>query len=51
MLLCRATHQFSMAIQPRLSELKRKEEEGIILILKYLITKLYHLRLSIIPLL
>lgn len=26
--LCRVTHQFSMAIQPRLSEVRRKEEEG-----------------------
>ncbi|XP_047001587.1 protein expanded [Schistocerca americana] len=25
--LCRTTHQFSMAIQPRLSEVRRKEEE------------------------
>nr|CAD7599151.1 unnamed protein product [Timema genevievae] len=25
--LCRVTHQFSMAIQPRLSEVRRKEEE------------------------
>jgi len=26
--LCRVTHQFSMAIQPRLSEVRRREEEG-----------------------
>ena len=30
--LCKLTHQFCIAIQPRLSELTRKEEEGKTLI-------------------
>lgn len=29
--LCRVTHQFSMAMQPKLAELRKLEEEGIII--------------------
>lgn len=28
LLLCRAVHQFSMALGPRLSQLRREQEEG-----------------------
>lgn len=33
--LCRDTHQFSMAIAPRVTEAKRREEEGLSIFLKF----------------
>lgn len=38
--LCRDTHQFSMAIAPRVNEVKRREEEGefmFYILIEYLI--------------